>query len=111
MGDPCPKTPSVEAVVGTGEGSAARLLNRFLADPVLRKKHKKSLRRIKAACDVLEKDRVSIAVDAVARQIRLRHGRRASPTETGISSNRNTLLRYVQLRRQEQTRSTLKRYS
>lgn len=103
-----PKTGRYDSALSfKREKSAKGLLKSLLSDHALRKKHKQSLWRIKIACDDLESESLCIEAEAVVHQIRMQFGRRAAPTETGISSNKNTLLLYIQLRRKEQIQAAV----
>jgi hypothetical protein len=64
---------------------------------------KKSLGRIKSACDALDQLKAEISVTSVKNQIQLIYGKGAGPTAGTIRNDKERLLAYVKLRRSEQT--------
>lgn len=64
---------------------------------------KKSLQRIKAACEALDAVEAEISVTSVQKQIQFIYGEGTGPTAGAIRNDKERLLAYVKLRRAEQT--------
>src|SRR2546423_13177414 len=63
---------------------------------------KKSLGRIKSACDALDQVKAEISVTSVQNQLQHIYGKNAGPTAGAIRNDKERLLAYVKLRQSEQ---------
>jgi len=78
---------------------SAQLFDGVMADAARKPQLKVSLERIREACNVLEKTKAPIEVRSICEQIFAVHGNRSGPTGGAIRNQKDTLLRYVYLRR------------
>lgn len=81
---------------------AATLYDSLTDDPRRKPSLKQSLMRIRTACDGLDKLGAAIEVSTVCDQIVATLGKKEGPTAGSIRNQKDTLLKYIYLRRAEQ---------